>query len=543
MDDRRALRDNLIQRVNVGDLLLRSAERFPNKEMVCDAERRWTYQQFDDWVNRIANGLYRLGLRPGESLALMSGNRAEFLATYFACARIGAVCVPINLLWRQAEIAYVLEHSAARVVVVEAALFSTVRDAVTNSEQLRAIVAMDGGQSTTGGALAWRVPSLDFDDLCRDEPSIQPQVVVEDRAPISYLYTSGTTSAPKGVVGSHLSIYLNSLGTALDTRMSSADRLSVVLPLFHTAQLNALCTPAIAVGASMVIQRAFDASELLGAIERERVSVLFALPMMIRDLVARQLAKRHDISSLRLAVYAMAPMPEAELRCAMDVLGCDFSLMFGQTEMSPVATFFRPEHQLTHPGAVGTPATNVQVGIMDATGGLLPAGVSGEIVYRSPQVMTGYLRNEAATDDAFREGWFHSGDAGHVDDDGLLWFEDRFKDVIKTGGENVSSIEIELAIRAAEPQVLETAAIGLPHERWGEAITAVVVAQPGASIDAARLLSAMRRTLSPYKCPKAVIQIAELPKTATGKVQKAKLRAAYASFYETLSMGPTSPKR
>ena len=527
-DAGRRLRDNLIQRVNVGDLLLRSAARHPSREMVCDGARRWSYLEFDAWVNRIGNGLRRLGLGSGEALAVMSRNRAEFLATYFACARIGAVCVPINLLWRPAEIGHVLAHSAARVLVVEAGLLDAARAALANPQALLGVVALDGGAPGT----------MSLDDLCRDASSGPPEVAVDDRAAVSYLYTSGTTSAPKGVVASHLAIVLDSLGTALDTRMSSADRLSVVLPLFHTAQLNALCTPAIAVGASMVIQRAFDAEAMLDTIERERLTVLFALPMMIRELVARQLARPRDLSSLRLAVYAMAALPEPELRQAIEVLGCEFSLMFGQTEMSPVATFFRPEHQLSHPGAVGTPATNVQVAIMDAAGRLQPAGASGEIVYRSPQVMTGYLRDDAATDEAFRGGWFHSGDAGRFDADGLLWFEDRFKDVIKTGGENVSSIEVELAIRAADAGVLEAAAIGLPHKRWGEAITAVVVAAPGATVDGPGLLAALKRTLSPYKCPKAVIQADELPKTATGKVQKAKLRTTYAGHYASAAGQP-----
>jgi acyl-CoA synthetase (AMP-forming)/AMP-acid ligase II len=224
-------------------------------------------------------------------------------------------------------------------------------------------------------------------------------------------------------------------------------------------------------------------------------------------------------------------MPEAELRRAIDVLKCDFSLMFGQTEMSPVATFFRPEHQLSHPGAVGTPAANVRVGIMDSQGTLLAQGQSGEIVYRSPQAMTGYLYDDVATDDAFRNGWFHSGDAGHFDADGLLWFEDRFKDIIKTGGENVSSIEIELAIRAAESEVIEAVAIGLPHDKWGEAVTAVVVLRPGANVDDEQLMAAVRGRLSPFKCPKGLIRLEALPKTATGKIQKAKLRQTYASYY------------
>jgi acyl-CoA synthetase (AMP-forming)/AMP-acid ligase II len=500
--------------------------------MICDGGRRWSYRDFDAWINRVAHGLSSLGLENGDALALMSGNRAEFLTVYFACARLGLVCVPVNLLWRQGELSHVLKDSRARAAVVEAGLLKQFCAGVEDPGQLFSIVVMDGQAS---GAAApdgiCDVPLHDLDALAAGRSSDIPDVAIEDRAPLSYLYTSGTTSAPKGVIGTHLAIYLESLGTAIDTRMTENDRLSVVLPLFHTAQLNALCTPAIAAGASMVIQRGFDATDLHEAIEHERISVLFALPMMIQQLVEQQLAHRRNVSSLRLTVYAMAPMPEAELRRAIETFGCDFSLMFGQTEMSPVSTFFKPEHQLSHPGAVGTPAINVQVAIMAPSGDLLPTGTTGEIVYRSPQTMAGYLHNPEATAEAFRHGWFHSGDAGHFDNDGILWFEDRFKDVIKSGGENVSSIEVELAIRAAHPDVLEVAAIGLPHERWGEAITAVVVTQDGQSIDADILMSAVRERLSPFKCPKAVIHVSELPKTATGKIEKAKLRRTYAAYY------------
>jgi acyl-CoA synthetase (AMP-forming)/AMP-acid ligase II len=271
---------------------------------------------------------------------------------------------------------------------------------------------------------------------------------------------------------------------------------------------------------------------LLDLIERERLTVVFGLPMMYRALLAEQEARPRDVSSLRLAVYAMAPMPQAELARMIEVFGCGFSLMFGQTEMSPTASFFRPEHQLSHPGAVGTPCVNVQVGIMDPEGRLLASPAIGEVVYRSPQVMTEYLHDPIATAEAFRDGWFHSGDSGYFGPDGMLWFLDRFKDVIKTGGENVASIEVEKALFAAEPAIADVAVIGLPHPKWTEAITAVVVPKPGAAIDPDQLLGKLKATLSPFKCPKAIIVQDALPRTATGKIQKARLRRDYAQYYE-----------
>jgi acyl-CoA synthetase (AMP-forming)/AMP-acid ligase II len=229
----------------------------------------------------------------------------------------------------------------------------------------------------------------------------------------------------------------------------------------------------------------------------------------------------------------MAPMPDALIRACLAGFGCDFALLFGQTEMSPVTTLFRPEHQLSHIGAVGTPITGVQVGIMAPDGTLLPAGEQGEIVYRGPSTMTGYLRNPEASAAAFAHGWFHSGDVGRFDDDGVLWFADRTKDVIKTGGENVASIEVEKAVYAADEQVAEAVVVGLPHPRWTEAITAVVVPKPGASVDGTALVAALRQRLDGYKVPKAVLVVDELPKTSTGKIQKNVVRERHAAHYDS----------
>jgi acyl-CoA synthetase (AMP-forming)/AMP-acid ligase II len=529
MHDSDALNDNLIHRVNVGDLLTRSAARAPRQVALIDGERRLTYREFNAAANRLAHGFASLGYGRGDAVALMSGNSAEFLITYFACAKLGLVCVPINLFWRHGELAYVLRHAEIRGIVVEVALLGQLETGTEGMAKVDALILV--GQTDA-------VPDFGVDrvlgyaTLTAAMPADEPLAIAGDRDPLSYLYTSGTTSAPKGVVGTHTAIYVQSLGVAIDTGMTAADRLAAMLPFFHTAQLNAFCTPAIAVGATIHVMRGFDAERLLDIIETEGVSVIFGLPVMYRTLMDRQIAERRDVSSLRLAVYAMAPMAKDELELAMEIFDCGFSLMFGQTEMSPVSAFFRPEHQLSHPGAAGTPSINVQIGIMDGAGNLLTEGESGEIVYRSPQVLVGYLRNEVATAEAFRHGWFHSGDVGHFDVDGILWFEDRFKDVIKTGGENVASLEVETALYATEPAILDAAAVGLPHERWGEAITVFVKVRPGEAIEEAAVLAKLRERLSPFKCPKAIIVVEEFPKTATGKVQKVELRRRFAGFYK-----------
>jgi long-chain acyl-CoA synthetase len=466
---------NLIQRVNAGDMLTRSAARAPTDTAIVEGARRFTYAEFNAVVNQSAHALAGLGLARGDAVALMSTNNAEFLAVYYACAKLGVICVPINLFWRHRELGYVLAHARVKAVVVEGQLVDQLRTGLQDAPEAVDIIVI-------GAPPAAHIdgrPAHSFEALAGAAPDHEPEIYVADRDPIFYLYTSGTTSAPKGAVSSHLAVYIESLGVALDTRLNAKDGMTALMPLFHTAQLNAFVTPAIAVGAAVHIMRGFDAPRLLDLIEAEKLSVAFALPMMYRALVEEQGRRKRRVETLRLAIYAMAPMPTHELKSAMETLGCEFSLMFGQTEMNPLAVYFRPEHQLSHPGAVGTPSPNVQVAIMEPGGAFLPRGEAGEIVYRGPQVMTEYLRDEAATEAAFKQGWFHSGDCGRFDADGILWFEDRFKDVIKTGGENVASIEVEKALYAADPSVQEAAVVGLPHDRWGEAVTAVVVLKEG----------------------------------------------------------------
>jgi acyl-CoA synthetase (AMP-forming)/AMP-acid ligase II len=285
------------------------------------------------------------------------------------------------------------------------------------------------------------------------------------------------------------------------------------------------------IGATIHILRAFDPGVLLELIETAGITQIFGLPMMYRAMLDHPGIESRDLSSLRRACYAMAPMPDAQLKRCLDVFGCDFFLLFGQTEMSPTATLHRPENQLTHPGSVGTAVVNVQVGIMDPDGKLLPQGESGEIVYRGPHTLTGYLKNQEATDAAFEHGWFHSGDVGSFDADGVLWFNDRRKDLIKTGGENVASIEVEKALYAADPRLGEVVVVGLPHERWSEAITAIAVLRPGEDLPATELLTSVREHLDPYKVPKSVIYVDELPRTSTGKIQKNVLRDRFAGHY------------
>jgi acyl-CoA synthetase (AMP-forming)/AMP-acid ligase II len=502
--DAPTLHRNLVQRVNVGDMLTRTAWRTPEREAVVDGDRRYTYEALNALTNRLANTLRGRGIGRGDAVLLVAGNSAEFLAVYFACAKIGTVCVPANLRWGPREVAHVVDHCAPRLALVEPPFASLVPEA------LEAIV-------------------LPFE---LEQDSSEPACYVEDRDPVAYMYTSGTGSSPKGAVQSHLAGYIVALSGALAWNTDEDWCYALFMPLFHTATL-AIATSAILRGSTTVLMRGFEPKALLETIEHERITYFLALPMMIRALIESPGFEHYDLSSLRTVGYAMAPMPEEDLRRAIEAFGCGFALGFGQTEMSPLTTLFSPSEQLRFPGSVGRQIPNVQTAIMDADGGLLLPGQTGEIVYRSPQTMSEYLDDEDATEQAFRFGWFHSGDLGRFDEHGVLWFEDRLKDVIKTGGENVGSIEIERALSDVEPRILECVVIGLPHAKWGEMITAVVIPRPGAALTEEDVIDAARRKLPALKVPKRVIFTAELPRTSTGKVQKAALRGLYSRRYES----------
>ena len=531
--NRLSLWTNLVQRVNVGDSLTRTAWRMPEALAVVDGDRRFSYAELNCSVNRLANSLAERGYGSSSVLAMAVGNTVEFVMVYYACAKLGVVTVPLNLGWKSPEVAYVLDHSRADGIVIEAALLGSLQEAISSVEGLKEVIVIDGDGTEShlsgkGNHPYW----LSFEQLLEAGDEREPLFLVEDRHPMSYLYTSGTTSAPKGVVSSHLAVYMESLSAVVESGLDHTVRNVVMMPLFHTAQLNWFLTPVVIVGGSSFMMRGFDAGQLLELIERERITHIFGLPMMYRALLAHPDLPHRDLSSLQRATYAMAPMPDEDLRKAIEMLGCDFALGFGQTEMNPITTIFRPEDQLRYPGSVGTQIVNVQTAIMDDSGNLLPPGKTGEIVYRGPHAMEGYLRDDKATEEAFAGGWFHSGDVGHIDENGVLWFEDRKKDVIKTGGENVASIEVEKAIYDAEPRIGEVAVIGVPHPHWGEAITAVVVPKPGEQLSEEEVLTSARQRLAGFKVPKKVILRSGLPHTSTGKIQKATLRKELKSLYE-----------
>ena len=497
-----ALALNLIQRVCVGDILTRGAERFGDKRALVDGAHELSYRELDGRANAVGRSLLDLGLERQEPVGILSRNSWELVAAYFACAKAGLLAQPINLGLKPDEIAWALEQTGARVLIVEEALCDL-------AGLLAPIEHSFVGLSELAGA--------DASPL---------EVLVEDRDSVQCLYTSGTTSLPKGVVTSHLAVTMAGLAAAVQLKCDERDTALISLPLFHTAALNAILVPILLTGGTAVLLPAYDVRSVLDALEAYRVTYTLLLPVMWQDLLAQPDLRERDLSALRLCLYGMAQMPPDRVAELGETLDADVLLGSGQTEFLPPTCFQRPEHQVEKSGSWGPATTLTDIRVMDEGGSLLPRGEVGEIVYRGPHCMTGYLRNAEATAEAFRDAWFHSGDVGYVDDEGVVWFTDRKKDMVKSGGENVASIEVERAL-LSHPAVTDCAVVGLPHERWGEAVTAFATA----TVSEEELLEWCEERLAPFKVPKRIVVIDEFPRTGTGKIQKQPLRERHRALY------------
>ena len=518
---------NLATRMSVGDLLTRSARLFGSRTAVSDASGDTTYAALDAAAEAFGRGLLEAGVQRQEPVAFLLGNSWRFVATFFGCAKAGLVAMPVNLVLAPEDIAWILTDSGTQTVVADQAFLPLLEQVLPGAPLVqRVVVTGDAPPDTVASR-----PVLRWDDVAADATPVQ--VLVEDRDTLHCLYTSGTTARPKGVLTSHLAVHVGALSNALQVghpRGHESSTMPIVLPLFHTTALDTLLLPLLLTGGTAVLPAGFEPEAFLDVVEQRRATHLMLLPMMYAALLASPSLASRDLTSVRLCIYAMAPMPPERLaQIAAAFPNAKVLLGSGQTECVPATVFQWPSHQHGKSESWGPATTTVDVGIMAADGALVPTGTTGEIVYRGPHVMTGYWNNADANSAVFAHGWMHSGDVGHLDDEGVVWFTDRVKDIVKTGGENVSSVEVERTLLSC-PDVAECAVIGVPDPTWGEAVTAVVVpADPAADERAVaeRAVAHCREHLAGFQVPKRVHVVTTLPKTATGKVQKGDLRGQY----------------
>ena len=490
------------------------ARRTPNKPLAVFGDDVVTYQGMEDWAAELAAGLHARGVGAGDVVGLLSYNNIEFLATIFAANYLGAVAMPIN--WRLAapELRFILEHSQARALVCDGALVELANEATSD---LR------------GDLLRVRISTEDFADWERfaglgaaSAPLVRAQVRGDDLHRL--MYTSGTTGRPKGAMLTHANLAWKNYAHIAEFGFNAADIGLASGPLYHVGALDLVTTTMIAVGATTIIHRVFDAERVVDEIERSRVTSVWAAPAMVRAILDVPGIEQRDLSSVRVIIAGgeKMPIPYIErLRSAFP--SAWFADAYGLTETVSGDTFLDRESTLSKLGSVGRPCQYLELDLWDEHGTSVPAGGRGEVVMRGPKVFKGYWRDPDATSAAFAGGWFHTGDIGVKDDDGYLYIVDRLKDMIVSGGENIASSEVERVLYE-HAAVLEAAVVGHPDNRWGEVPVAYVVLSQPAATTPEDLIEHCRQQLARFKVPKHVVLVDALPRNPSGKVLKRELR-------------------
>src|SRR4051812_4293885 len=544
--DRRA--DNRWDRTCVGDVLERVTWSRPDRVAITGWPgafatpefERLTYRQADDVVNRVAQGLLAAGLRRGDRVLLLCENSVEAYLTKLGVAKAGLVNVPLNPSLAPDVVTQLIALAQPRFALVDAELWPAVGPAFEAAGLSPDVTIGIGGGPVAG--------SRAFPDWVGAQSPEEPDCVVHGDDIWEILFTSGTTALPKGVMLSHAYAHMGAYSFALTLTRGVPVEADLVLcsflPVIYHVADQVLSLPAFLAGGRLVIGRRPVPGEMAAAVRREQVTALWGgSPQLVKALAAALGTDAEDDDAplaLRVLVYGWGAVEPGVLASLKDRCGPDFLLVgiFGQTEAISCHRFWPDRERAKYEAAgsgvnyVGIPNPLLASTIMDVDGSDLlgKPGTPGEAVYPSPAVAAGYYRDLPATEEAFRHGWFHSGDSCVADEDGVRIMVDRYKDIIKSGGENVSSIRVE-ALLHEHPQVARAAVIGLPHDRWGEAVTAVVVRQPGATVTEGELVEWARTRLAGFETPKAVVFADTLPETVGGKVLKYRLRRAMAELY------------
>ncbi|MCR2808491.1 MULTISPECIES: long-chain fatty acid--CoA ligase [unclassified Microbacterium] len=469
-----------------------------------------SYRQLADGTDRVSALLWHRGVRKGDRVAFIGENSPEFVQVLFGTAQLGAVFVPVNTRLAPPEIAHVLTDSGARVLIHGPEFAGRVADGVATAGIPHVIVTGDGG----------------LNDLLAATPGghVDADVALDD--PAAILYTSGTTGKAKGAVLTHQNLTSVALNCLVDYDIVSTDVALMISPLFHAASLGMGALPVILKGATMVLEKGFEAGRALELIEHHGVTMLSGVPTTFQLLADHPRWGETDLSTLQKLTCGGSAVPTRILN-AYEQRGLSFSQGYGMTETSPGATSLAPDKTRSKQGSVGLPHFFTDVRIVDGNGAMVPRGTVGEIEVTGPNVFAGYLNLPAETAAAFSpDGWFRSGDMGYLDPDGYLFIADRLKDMIISGGENIYPAEIENLINDIDG-VTGVAVIGVSDDAWGEVPLAVLTVRGGAAVSVHDVRAHLDGKLARYKIPKRVIVTDELPRTASGKVRKADLRARF----------------
>ena len=508
----------IVRRQSIADVLRRTALRLPAKTGIVCGDTRWTYAEFDAIVTRLAAGLAQRGIRTGDHVAVLARNSHGFAALRFALARLGAVLVPINFMLKADEVAYILRHAGAKWLATDSGLAELARAAAAQDTQVTDFIWLpseDPSQPVPG--------MVSFDELAACTAAL-PDVPLQSTDLAQIVYTSGTESSPKGAMLTHDAVLWQYVSCVINAEIAEGDVVLHALPLYHCAQLDVFFGPAIYVGAENHITAKPTPDHLLPLMAQQGITSFFAPPTVWIALMRSPLFDGTDLSKLAKGYYGASIMPVEVLKeIARRLPQVRLWNLYGQTEIAPLATMLGPDDQLRKAGSAGRAALNVETRVVDVDMNDVAVGEVGEIVHRSPHLMQGYFKDEARTAAAFSGDWFHSGDLGVIDDEGYITVVDRMKDMIKTGGENVASREVEEMIYRL-PEVSEVAVIGLPDPKWVEAVTAVIVVKAGQTLTEEQVIAHCTTHMASFKAPKRVVFTDALPKNPSGKLLKRELR-------------------
>ena len=490
----------------------RSARRHPARRALTYQGRNWTYAALQGAVQSAAFHLNAMGIRQGDRVAFLARNSDVYLVGWLATQALGAMHVPINFMLGATEVAYILDHAAPRALFVGEEFMPVARKA---TESATAAMHLRGISE-----LLDESPGFDIARDALDPPAQAAQLA----------YTSGTESAPKGALLTDIGLMYEYQSCIVGGEYSGADTIVHALPLYHCAQLHCFLTPNLMLGADNIILDRADPGEIVETVRSNQATSFFAPPTVWIGLLNHKGLKPEDLRSLKKGYYGASIMPREVLRGLQQTLPwIRLWNYYGQTEIGPLATVLQPEEHDQRPTSAGRPVLHVESRVVDDDMQDVKHGEIGELVHRSPQLLSAYYRDPVKTAEAFRGGWFHSGDLAVSDPEGYIEIVDRKKDLIKTGGENVASREVEEAIYK-NPGVAEVAVIGVPDAKWVERVCAVVVRRAGQTTSEQEVLAAAAG-LAPFKRPKEVKFVDALPKNPSGKILKRELRKMFGDTF------------
>jgi len=484
--------------VNTTDFLNIATAICPDKTAIVFEDKRYTFSQLNERVNRLANGLLKLGVKKGDRVAFLQVNCNQCVETYFAVAKTGAIYMPLNFRAKGNELSYMLNTAEANALLAGERYVPLINSIRPELKSLKHIISIENKHDDM----------LYYEDMISSSPADEVVTEIDDDDTTMLMYTAGTTGFPKGVMLSH-----NSFAVYMLENVTPADPLSeegniLTVPLYHVAGIQAMMA-AIYGGRTLVMERQFDPKEWMELVEKEKANRAMMVPTMLKQLLDHPDFGKHDLSSLKVITYGAAPMPLPVIRKALET------------------TEEEKEKKLKRLASIGKPMSDVEMKVIDDDGNELPQGEVGEIVARGPRVMTGYWKDEEKTAKTIdKDGWVHTGDVGYVDEEGYFFLSGRSSDMIIRAGENISPEELEAAIRT-HPKVEDVAVIGVPDETWGEEPRAVVIVKKGETATEEEIMEHCRANLASFKRPRSVVFVDSLPRNPMGKLIKREIREKY----------------